>query len=63
MAYKIWQWAEPGYQEKRSSALLADALEDAGFEVKRGVADIPTAFTATAVEGCSSRVQKIFHRF
>jgi aminobenzoyl-glutamate utilization protein B len=51
MAKKIWTWAEPGYQEKRSATLLADALEKAGFKVKRGVADIPTAFTATLGEG------------
>src|SRR5437764_7092001 len=51
MALKIWEWAEPGYQEKRSTALLADALERAGFAVRRGVADIPTAFTATLGTG------------
>ncbi len=51
MALKIWAWAEPGYQEKRSAALLAGALEDAGFKVERGVAKIPTAFTATVGSG------------
>lgn len=51
MARKIWDWAEPGYQEKRSAALLADALEKAGFKVERGVAKIPTAFTATLGSG------------
>ncbi len=50
-AQKIWQWAEPGYQESRSAALLADVLEKAGFDVKRGVASIPTAFTATFGKG------------
>lgn len=51
MARKIWEWAEPGYQEKRSAALLADTLEAAGFKVERGVANIPTAFTATVGSG------------
>jgi aminobenzoyl-glutamate utilization protein B len=51
MAQKIWGWAEPGYQEKRSAALLADALEAGGFKVERGVAQIPTAFTATIGSG------------
>lgn len=51
MAKKIWEYAEPGYQETKSSALLADALERAGFNVERGVAKIPTAFTATFGEG------------
>ena len=46
-ARKIWSWAEPGYQEKKSSALLAEMLQVAGFEIKRGVAGMPTAFTAT----------------
>jgi aminobenzoyl-glutamate utilization protein B len=50
-ARKIWEWAEPGYQEKRSAALLADTLERAGFKVERGVAKIPTAFVATAGTG------------
>jgi aminobenzoyl-glutamate utilization protein B len=51
MALKIWNWAEVGYKETKSSALLADRLEKAGFTVKRGVAKIPTAFTATFGEG------------
>jgi aminobenzoyl-glutamate utilization protein B len=51
MARKIWDWAEPGYQEKKSATLLADALESAGFKVDRGVAKIPTAFTATIGSG------------
>src|SRR5207253_3170868 len=33
IALKIWDFAEPGYQEKRSAALLADTLEKAGFKV------------------------------
>jgi aminobenzoyl-glutamate utilization protein B len=45
-ALKIWEAAEPGYQEKTSARLLADAAEKAGFSVKRGVAGIPTAFVA-----------------
>ncbi len=51
MARQIWEWAEVGYQEKRSSALLADAMESAGFRVERGVAGIPTAFVATIGSG------------
>ena len=47
-AMKIWGWAEPGYQETKSSALLAGMLERAGCDVRRGVAEIPTAFTATS---------------
>jgi aminobenzoyl-glutamate utilization protein B len=51
IAKTIWQWAEPGYQETKSSKLLADTLEQAGFKVERGVAKIPTAFTATVGSG------------
>ena len=45
-ALKLWEWAEPGYQEKKSAAALAEIAEKAGFTVKKNVADIPTAFTA-----------------
>lgn len=51
VARQIWEFAEPGYQEARSSKLLADTLEKAGFEVKRGVAEIPTAFVASFGKG------------
>ena len=34
-ALKIWRWAEPGYQETKSSQLLAETLTAAGFQVKR----------------------------
>lgn len=50
-AKQIWEWAEPGYQETKSSKLLADMLERNGFQVERGVAQIPTAFVATAGSG------------
>lgn len=46
LAKRIWELAEPGYQEVESSKLLATELEQAGFKVTRGVAEIPTAFTA-----------------
>ena len=51
LALKIWNLAEPGYQEFESSRLLADMLEEAGFHVERKVAGIPTAFTATFGQG------------
>ncbi len=50
-ARKIWEWAEVGYHEDRSAALLSDSLEAAGFRVERGVAGIPTAFIATIGSG------------
>jgi aminobenzoyl-glutamate utilization protein B len=50
-ALHIWEWAEPGYQEVKSAALLSGTLEEAGFTVERGVADIPTAFVASIGSG------------
>ncbi|MGE3617784.1 MAG: amidohydrolase, partial [Gemmatimonadales bacterium] len=51
VARKIWGFAEVGYQETRSSALLQDQLRAAGFRVEAGVADIPTAFVASWGQG------------
>ena len=47
----IWSYAELGLEEYRSSKLLADVLEAAGFKVDRGVAGMPTAFMATWSQG------------
>lgn len=46
IALQIWDYAEVGYKEVKSSALLQKTLSDGGFTVKAGVADIPTAFVA-----------------
>ena len=46
VARAIWDYAELGYQENRSSALLQAELARAGFKVTKGVAEIPTAFVA-----------------
>ena len=46
IAKSIWNWAELGYQEEKSSALLKETLSDEGFSIKSGVAEIPTAFVA-----------------
>ena len=43
---RVWEYAELGLVEERSSKLLADELERNGFEVERGVAGMPTAFVA-----------------
>jgi aminobenzoyl-glutamate utilization protein B len=51
VAKQIWGFAEVGYQEHKSSALLQQQLQAAGFQVKAGVADIPTAFVATFGSG------------
>ncbi|MHC5542806.1 amidohydrolase, partial [Singulisphaera rosea] len=51
MARTIWNWAELGYKETRSSAMLAGALKAGGFSVETGVAGIPTSFVATIGSG------------
>ncbi|MDP9197918.1 MAG: amidohydrolase [Pseudomonadota bacterium] len=51
IARSIWDWAEVGYQEVKSSALLQEELSKAGFKVEPGVAAIPTAFVATVGSG------------
>ncbi|OON66868.1 amidohydrolase [Hymenobacter sp. CRA2] len=51
VAQQIWSFAEVGYKEKRSSALLQQILRDNGFMVAAGVAGIPTAFVATYGSG------------
>lgn len=48
---KIWAFAELGFQEFKSSGLLADEIRKAGFKVEMGVADMPTAFVATYGSG------------
>ena len=47
VAMQIWSFAEVGYQETKSSALLQEQLKAAGFGIAAGVAEMPTAFTAT----------------
>lgn len=43
---KIWAYAETALRENKSSKELADYAEVQGFRLKRGVAGMPTAFTA-----------------
>jgi aminobenzoyl-glutamate utilization protein B len=42
----IWSYAELGLQEYRSAARLVGVLRKAGFRVKEGVSNMPTAFVA-----------------
>ena len=48
---QIFSYAEPGFQEFKTSAYLQDLLAKNGFKITKGVAGIPTAFTATWGEG------------
>jgi aminobenzoyl-glutamate utilization protein B len=47
MVDSVFSFAEPGFQEYRTAEYLTGILEKNGFTIKRGVAGIPTAWTAT----------------
>jgi aminobenzoyl-glutamate utilization protein B len=51
MSEQIWQWAEPGYMEEKTSELLIKELEANGFTVQKGVGEMTTAFVATFGSG------------
>lgn len=51
IALEIWDYAELGYLEEKSSALLKQTLADEGFSIESGVAGIPTAFLASYGSG------------
>ena len=51
IALQIWNYAEVGYKEKKSSALLQQTLQANGFTVQSGVAEMPTAFVASYGSG------------
>lgn len=48
---QIWEFAELGYHENKSSTLLQEQLKAAGFSVRAGVADEPTGFIASYGSG------------
>lgn len=50
-ARQLWEWAEVGYQEQKSSGLLQSELKAHGFTITPGVAEIPTAFIAEYGKG------------
>jgi aminobenzoyl-glutamate utilization protein B len=51
LASQIWNWAEVGFQEANSSKALQSELAAAGFEIRAGVAGMPTAFVASFRRG------------
>src|SRR4051794_36885905 len=46
ISQRIWEFAEVGYQETQSAALLKEELRTAGFTLSENIAGIPTAFSA-----------------
>lgn len=51
LSRQIWEFAEVGYQEEKSSKLLQEQLSKEGFEVTANVAGMPTAFVASFGSG------------
>lgn len=51
VAQQLWDFAELGYLEARSTGLMQAELEGEGFRIENGIADIPTAFVAEWGEG------------
>lgn len=56
MVDMVFSFAEPGFQEFSTVEYLTGILEKYGFKVERGVAGIPTAFTATWSNGAGPRI-------
>ncbi len=51
MAMKLWDYSETALLEAQSADFLIGVLENEGFSVQRGVADMPTAFVASFGSG------------
>lgn len=51
MVDTIFSYGEPGFEEVRTSEYVTKILEQNGFTIKRGIAGVPTAWTATWGEG------------
>jgi amidohydrolase len=51
LSLRIHETPEIAFEEHKSSAMLADFLAENGFEVERGVCELPTAFRATFGSG------------
>ena len=51
LSHRIHGHPELGFEEEQASVWLAESLDHAGFAVRRGVCDMPTAFIARAGSG------------
>jgi amidohydrolase len=51
LSHRIHANPELGFEEELASRWLTSALDEAGFDVERGICDLPTAFVATAGHG------------
>ena len=63
LAREIWGYAELAYEEEKSAAALEQALASEGFAIEKGIADIPTAFTAMFKSGSGKPVAAILGEY
>lgn len=60
---RIWEYAELAYHEFQSADLLCNILSEEGFTVQKGLAGIPTCFTATWSKGSGKPVMGILGEY
>ena len=60
---RIWDYAELAFHEHKSAELLCRLLEEEGFTVQRGLAEIPTCFTGTYKKGTGKPVMGFLGEF
>ena len=51
LSHRIHAHPEIGFEEEQASTWLCEILTDAGFQVDKGICDLPTAFSARAGQG------------
>ncbi len=51
LSHRIHANPEAGFEEKKAAAWISEILADAGFKVKAGICDLPTAISAQAGNG------------
>ncbi len=51
MSRRIHAYPEVGWEEEKASAWLSEYLDAAGFQVEKGICDLPTAFSARIGSG------------
>ncbi len=51
LSHRIHAHPEVGFEEERASSWLCDVLDEAGFDVEKGICELPTAFLARAGSG------------
>jgi aminobenzoyl-glutamate utilization protein B len=51
LSNRIWEYAEPGYLETKTSDALIAELQGAGFSIQKGVGEMQTAFVASYGSG------------